>query len=107
MASQVYSTRFIGFEGSAGASQSYTVPAGYTVVVASIVAQVGVGTTTSISVQVDSPLLGLAYSAGEAGQVSFVYWNGRVVLNAGEQLTGYCEGPNGSTVAVSGYLLSS
>lgn len=106
MAAQVYSTRFIGFEGSGGATQSYTVPSGYRAVVACVVAQIGAGASSSVYLGIASPLVILVNNNGSGTTPTFFYWSGRLVVNEGEELFSELSGPNGSTIAASGYLLT-
>jgi len=106
MAQPVYSTQFC--KGSVGGSPAilYTVPAGYIAVLRSIAAYNNTGTAQSVllSPGVSGSSEGAFAKDDSLASGDVFQWEGRQVLNAGEQLI--VAFPN-ATVAVmaSGYLL--
>lgn len=103
----VYSTQFFANVIPAGTTMLYTVPAGMTVVVRDI--ELYNSTAAGINVQV------FVGGSGADAQIDTAlpltastprHWDGRAVLNAGQQIVGYAEAA-GVQCLLSGYLLSS
>jgi hypothetical protein len=100
----VYSTRFIA-SNTIGGTTNYTVPAGYRAVVRSITAVNNGSHETYAFVTIAGIGVALWLDDTIASQ-GFSYWNGRHVINTGEELStsnGATDG--GVAVMVSGYLL--
>jgi hypothetical protein len=106
---RVYSTRFIGGESQTGADQVYVVPSGFTAVLRDLTcAQVGAGAgnlTEWILTPPSGAGLVIAYMANPNPNTS-IHLELRVVLNAGDSLTGASEGSPICHLTASGYLLS-
>jgi hypothetical protein len=104
-----YSTRFIAVRQSISSGDGlYTVPSGYVAVVRDVVLWNNDSGEQSMSIgaTVPGPLNVLISQWFNVGSNATVEWQGRQVLNAGDELWAYSAGVDASVMA-SGYLLSS
>jgi hypothetical protein len=105
VAGQVYSTRFIA-SGAADFAGTYTVPAGFRAIIRDLVAYCPAPVSGEY-VYMSSTTLGFAFWISTfAGDNNSAQFQGRTVLEPGENLTTGGNCPAGCGVIVSGYLLT-
>lgn len=104
----VYSTQFFLGAMPANGTVIYTVPTGYTVVVRDIELYNGSAGPGGCSVQirVSGALEAVIFLAPDMGANTWAQWQGRAVLNVGQELASGA-GASGFLGVVSGYLLES
>lgn len=102
-----YSTRFAAAELGSETTTLYTVPAQYVAVVRDVelYGNVGSDAEVALEVTVPGPLTIIWFVVNPLAPGAWVHWEGRVVLNAGDDLIAVTT-VNGVHVTVSGYLLS-
>lgn len=103
MASNVYSTRFIGVSLGTGTTATYTVPTGYVAVIRDISATATTTGSTNAEVFVNGAFT--IWNSGPITNGSTLVWSGRQVLNAGDVLSVHAVGAT-TQFMVSGYLLT-
>ena len=106
MARAVYSTRFISLVTSSAASESYTVPAGYTAVIRDINGVMWPEASTTAYVEISDTGLLLVYWTAPTDTYENFRWQGRQVIDSDETISAVSNSPGPVYIAVSGYLLS-
>lgn len=103
-----YSTRLAATLGGPGPISLYTVPASYIAVIRDLeLQQLGAGDDSiELDIEIPGPLEVPIFRANDVPQFTHIQWQGRVVMNAADQLSFATLG-NEWAVVVSGYLLSS
>lgn len=107
--SSVYSTQFIvGSMTGPTTPLSYTVPAGMVAILRDItLASTGIATWQCVAAVVSGPAVAwLALFTENPGQVATHQWQGRTVLNGGDELILQMLQGNSGTAIASGYLLA-
>lgn len=102
-----YSTRLVAAVLDAALDDAYTVPAGFVAVIRDmeLTNQGGTATAIAIDLEVPGPLTATIYFNADVPAGSWLQWQGRVVMNAGDVLSISASAyPIGAVV--SGYLLS-
>jgi hypothetical protein len=104
----LYSQVVIDQHSSSDLSASYLVPAGYVFIVRDMVAFSSTTTSTGgVVVQSSGSGAFLWYVGTPAGATETLQWQGRQVIEGGDTVTCDVYGAAGTSIRVSGYLLSS
>lgn len=102
-----YSTRFAAAELATETTTLYTVPADYVAVVRDLELYGNVASDAEVALEITAPgpLTIIWFVVNPLVPGAWDHWEGRVVLNAGDELVAVTT-VNGVHVTVSGYLLS-
>ena len=106
MARAVYSTRFISQSVGTSTITSYVVPAGFVAVIVDVTCLFLAGNDGNLGLQINESGPYIANFSSEEGQLTTPHWQGRAVLNAGDELLSTLDTASYASTIVSGYLLS-